>query len=79
MQQYLYQDQYKRKLRKLLILRSADGADYRVFCESAFLGTIKSETQENQTRWKTEYNILKPIAAKIGESITTQQLNQPVG
>lgn len=75
MQQYLYEDQYKGKPRKLLILMQPDGTDYRVFCDSSFLGTIKPVTQENLTIWKTEYNILKPIAAKIGESITAGNHN----
>lgn len=75
MQQYLYEDQYKGKPRKLLILMQPDGTDYRVFCDSNFLGTIKQVIQENVISWKTDYNILKPIAGKIGESITAQQLN----
>lgn len=70
--QYIYEDQYRGKLRKLLILVPQEGADYRVFHNADFLGSIKPlETGNGCVIWKTEYNILKPIAAKIGEFITS--------
>lgn len=50
-----------------------DGIDYRVFCDASFLGTIKPVTVNDQTTWKTEYNMLKPIAARIGACIEAEQ------
>ena len=73
MQQYQYDDHYKGKPRKLLILMPPDGIDYRVFCDASFLGTIKPVTVNDQTTWKTEYNMLKPIAGKIGAHIEAEQ------
>lgn len=73
MQQFVYEDQYKGKPRKLLILMPQDGLDYRVFCDSIFLGSIRPVKDNNEiTTWKTEYNILKPVAAKICEFILLQ-------
>jgi len=75
MQQYQYEDVYKGKPRKLLILSPKDGTDYRVFCESLFLGTIKHVIDLNAVNnWKTEYNILKPIVQKIGKYIESQDI-----
>ena len=74
MQQYIYEDQYKGQPRKLLIVSSADQTGYRVFCEGAFLGAIQLLQDNDTISWKTEYNILKPIAAKIGAHITSCQL-----
>lgn len=74
MQQYLYEDIYKGQPRKLLILMPQEGTDYRVFCESNFLGSVRLITGDNGIAvWKTDYNILKPIALKIGQSIELQQ------
>lgn len=75
MQQYTYEDQYQGKPRKLLILIAADGTEYRVFCDSSFLGILKPVAGADglSTTWKTDYNILKPIAAKIGAAINQQQ------
>lgn len=70
MQQYIYDDQYKGQPRTLLILKQADGQDYRVFNGAQFLGAIQAlRNDETGTVWKTEYNILKPIANKIGAFI----------
>lgn len=71
MQQYIYEDQYKGKPRELLILSPAEGTEYRVFCEGAFLGSVKQLQVGTKTDWKTEYNILKPVAAKIGAYISS--------
>lgn len=73
MQQFIYEDQYKGKPRKLLILMPQDGLEYRVFCDSVFLGSIRLVKDSLMVMsWKTEYNLLKPIAAKIGEFILLQ-------
>lgn len=73
MQQYIYEDQYRGKPRKLLILTPSDGTAYRVFCDADFLGSITPVADDHAgITWKTEYNILKPIAAKIGEHIASQ-------
>ena len=51
-----------------------DGLDYRVFCDSIFLGSIRPVKDNTEVvTWKTEYNILKPIAAKIGDYILLQE------
>ncbi|MET1055236.1 MAG: hypothetical protein ABWY16_08000 [Pedobacter sp.] len=72
--QYIYEDQYKGKARKLLIFPPNEGQDYRVFCQGSFLGSIRPVTGGDEAViWKTEYNILKPIAGKIGEFIATSQ------
>jgi hypothetical protein len=68
--QYIYEDQYKGKPRKLLIFPPNEGNDYRVFFEANFLGSITPAlTEDGMLIWKTEYNILKPIAGKIGQYI----------
>lgn len=71
MQQYQYEDVYKGKPRKLLILMPQNGQDYRVFCESEFLGSIKAVQEDPAVAvlWKTDYNILKPISSKLGKHI----------
>jgi len=69
MQQYEYEDIYKGKPRKLLILRPQEGTEYRVFCEASFLGTIISVTTEGGSVWRSEYNLLKPVVKKIGDYI----------
>jgi|GEM_PF-2589483 len=70
MQEYIYEDQYKGKTRKLLILMTPNGQDYRVFCDSNFMGSITTvQNAAEKTIWKSEYNILKPIVSKIGEHI----------
>lgn len=70
MEQYTYEDQYKGKPRKLLILLSPGAEEYRIFCDADFLGSIKpAESADQEIKWKTEYNILKPIADKIGSYI----------
>lgn len=69
MQQYEYHDIYKGKPRKLLILIPPDGLDFRVFCESDFLGSLQFVQDGDAIVWKSAYNILKPIAAKIGAHI----------
>jgi hypothetical protein len=79
MQQYTFEDQYKGKPRKLLILMPQDGLDYRVFCDASFLGSIRPVQDDNGVTWKTEYNILKPVAKKIGESIESQQRSAVTG
>ena len=72
MQQYEYEDVYKGKPRKLLILKPQEGADYRVFCEASFLGTITLLIEDSSSTWKSEYNLLKPIVKKIGEYIESK-------
>jgi len=68
--QYIYEDHYRGKIRKLLILVPREGSDYRVFHDSDFLGSIKPvDTGSGGILWKTEYNMLKPIALKIGAYI----------
>lgn len=75
MQQYIYEDEYRGKSRKLLILFSAESREYRVFCESQFLGLIKSDLGINDgISWKTDYNILKPIVGKIGSYIESCEI-----
>lgn len=73
MQQYIYDDHYRGQVRKLLILAAADGLEYRVFYETAFMGIIKKVEEDGRaTSWKTEYNFLKPIATKIGAFIASE-------
>jgi len=72
MQQYEYEDIYKGKPRKLLILKPQEGTDYRVFCEASFLGTITMVTEDSSSTWKSEYNLLKPVVKKIGDYIQSQ-------
>ena len=73
MQQYIYDDRYRGQVRKLLILGTAGGQEYRVFHETAFMGVLKMEEEDGApTAWKTEYNLLKPIAAKIGAFIMSE-------
>jgi hypothetical protein len=69
MKQYEYEDIFKGKPRKLLILKPTEGTTYRVFCEASFLGTITPGAVEASSLWTTEYNLLKPIVKKIGEHI----------
>ena len=74
MEQVEYKDIYKGKPRKLLILKPQEGTDYRVFCESSFIGLISNEQEGEISIWKTEYNLLKPVVKKIGlyiESLNT--------
>lgn len=68
--QYLYEDQYKGKKRTLQIFSPTDGDSYRVFCEASFLGSITPVRNEDESvTWKTEYNIIKPVARQIGQYI----------
>jgi hypothetical protein len=68
--QYIYEDLYRGKIRKLLILTPHEGTDYRVFHDADFLGSIRPvKTGSDGMTWKTEYNILKPIVIKMGEYI----------
>lgn len=70
MEQYMYEDEYRGKWRKLLIVYSAGSDEYRVFQESQLLGLIRYVNEEADfCGWKTEYNVLKPIVAKIGAHI----------
>jgi hypothetical protein len=71
MSQFIYNDLHKGKPRTLLILKVAETEEYRVFCESVLLGILRAERGSDGSGilWKTEYNILKPIAGKIGLSI----------
>ncbi|MBB6500595.1 hypothetical protein [Pedobacter cryoconitis] len=69
MEQYIYEDEYRGQKRKLLILSVADSSGYRVFCETKFIGSINPVSNETGLVWKTEYDVLKPIARKIGEWI----------
>jgi hypothetical protein len=75
MQQYIYEDRFKGKPRQLLILTVTEGEEYRVFCDSNFLGILKQTLTDDgsESIWLTEYNILKPIAAKIGGFIISCQ------
>ncbi|CAM4345715.1 hypothetical protein SAMN06265348_112130 [Pedobacter westerhofensis] len=72
--QYIYEDHYKGKPRKLLVLLLNEGQEYRVFWDADFLGSIKPVRDEDGLLiWRTEYNILKPIAGKIGAYISGSQ------
>ncbi len=70
MEQYCYEDEHRGQKRQLLILSVDDGTGYRVFCEAKFIGSISPVLRENVVIWQTDYNVLKPIARKIGEWIT---------
>lgn len=68
--QYIYEDQYRGKLRKLVIFPPNEGQEYRVFCETNFIGSITPVSGDNNTLiWKTAYDILKPLARKLGVMI----------
>lgn len=69
MEQYIYEDEYRGQKRKLLILSVADGSGYRVFLADKFIGLISPVISDEAVIWQTEYNMLKPIAKKIGEWI----------
>lgn len=69
MEQYSYEDEYRGQKRKFLILSGEENNIYRVFSEARFIGSISHESHNEKVIWKTEYNILKPIATKIGEWI----------
>ncbi|MBB5647724.1 hypothetical protein [Pedobacter cryoconitis] len=69
MEQYTYEDEYRGQKRKLLILSGEEDTSYRVFSDAKFIGSISHEINNEKVVWKTEYNILKPIATKIGEWI----------
>lgn len=69
MEQYTYEDEYRGQKRKLLILSGEEDTGYRVFLDAKFIGSISYEINNEKVVWKTEYNILKPIATKIGEWI----------
>ncbi|AMQ00197.1 hypothetical protein AY601_3329 [Pedobacter cryoconitis] len=69
MEQYNYEDEYRGQKRKFLILSGEENTIYRVFSEARFIGSISHEIDNEKVIWKTEYNILKPIATKIGEWI----------
>lgn len=73
MQQYEYSDQYRGKPRRLLILKPDDGSDCRVFCEGAFIGSMRLIVHpEASDSWQTDYNTLKPIVTAIGKFIGEQ-------
>jgi len=79
MQEYIYEDQYKGKPRKLLILLSPGGQDYRVFCDANFLGSITAVQHEDDTIiWKSDYNILKPVVSKIGAYVESFHQADPI-
>lgn len=69
MEQYSYEDEYRGQKRKLLILSGEEDTSYRVFSDAKFIGSISFVINNEKVSWKTEYNILKPIASKIGEWI----------
>jgi hypothetical protein len=69
MEQYIYEDEYRGQKRKLLILSVQNGSGYRVFSEAKFIGVISPVSNGNSIIWQTDYNVLKPIAGKIGEWI----------
>jgi len=70
MHQFIYEDEYRGQPRKLLILKPVEGTDYRVFEDANFMGSIRPVAEGGSiVRWKTEYNVLKPIAKKIGEYV----------
>lgn len=64
-----YQDIFKGKPRKMLILEPQSGSEYRVFVESAFVGSLSFVAEDGNGSWKTTYNLLKPIAGKLGAHI----------
>jgi len=78
MQQYIFIDQYKGQPRKLLILTQQSRVEYRVFCESNFLGSIQVVTENDVVSWKSDYNMLKPIVSKIRSHIETVEQKQSV-
>lgn len=67
MAQIEYKDIFKGKPRTLLILES--DTDYRIFCENAFVGSLTFADTDGAGRWTTVYNLLKPIAVKLGAHI----------
>jgi len=69
MEQYIYEDEYRGQKRNLLIISGEDDTSYRVFLDAKFIGAISHEISDELVIWKTEYNILKPIANKIGKWI----------
>lgn len=70
MEQYVYKDEYRGKIRNLLVVYSAESDEYRVFLESQLLGMMRYvEDGAGQFVWKTDYNMLKPIVSKIGAYI----------
>ncbi|MET4142996.1 hypothetical protein [Pedobacter sp. UYP1] len=69
MEQYIYEDDYRGQKRNLLIISGEDDTSYRVFLDARFIGSISHEITDELVIWKTDYNILKPIANKIGKWI----------
>lgn len=69
MEQYIYEDEYRGQKRNLLIISREDDTSYSVFLDARFIGSISHEMSNELVIWKTEYNILKPIADKIGKWI----------
>lgn len=70
MQQYIYKDIFKGKARELLIIGKEDSNEYRIFCDGSLLGILLKDTENQpEPKWTTVYNILKPIAARIGQFI----------
>jgi uncharacterized protein YukJ len=69
MEQYIYEDDYRGQKRNLLIISGKDDTSYRVFLDARFIGSISHEITDELVIWKTDYNILKPIANKIGKWI----------
>jgi len=73
MEQIEYEDIYKGKPRKLVILNPLGGTTYRVFCEASFVGTITVTENEGSFEWQSDYNLLKPVVKKIGHFIEELQ------
>lgn len=70
MKQYIYNDIFKGKARELLIIGQMDRAEYRVYCENNMIGImLKDPSKPLEQQWSTVYNLLKPIAKKLGKHI----------
>lgn len=70
MQQYIYKDIFKGKARELLIVSKENSTEYRIFCDGSLLGILlKDIASQPEPKWTTVYNILKPIAGRIGQFI----------
>jgi len=69
-QQYIYKDIFKGKARELLIIGKEDNTEYRIFCDGSLLGILLKDTvSQPEAKWTTVYNVLKPIAGRIGHFI----------
>jgi hypothetical protein len=68
--QYIYKDIFKGKARELLIIGKEDSSEYRIFCDGSLLGILLKDTESQpEPKWTTVYNILKPVAGRIGQFI----------